>query len=219
MKPFFKMNSRSLDKKPPIIQVTLQRFSNLYKEKSRKPIIETLSSENMLFFTVDPPCGTDFLSIGKYVIQAKSPLTYFQGNSVSSSVWSLAFGRTRFNSLSFMIPIMGTEFAYNKASAYRLNKKSTFFSSRLKEVCPREKKTGIIRVKKNKCNDCVVCIGTYEFVEIALHPVTKMLIVWDLCGGDPKCILHSLREALSFAPSEQTSQKARKKVDRIHMQE
>src|SRR3990170_411931 len=57
----------------------------------QKPRIDPLSPDNVLVFAVGPFCGTVIPCSAKYVIQAKSPLTGFQGESVGSSFWSLAF--------------------------------------------------------------------------------------------------------------------------------
>ena len=57
----------------------------------QKTRIDPLSPDNVLVFAVGPFCGTVIPFSAKYVIQAKSPLTGFQGESVGSSFWSLAF--------------------------------------------------------------------------------------------------------------------------------
>jgi aldehyde:ferredoxin oxidoreductase len=52
--------------------------------------INPLSPENVLVFAVGPFAGTMVPTSGKYIVQAKSPLTGFMGESVSSG----AFGQT-----------------------------------------------------------------------------------------------------------------------------
>lgn len=65
----------------------------------QKPRIDPLSPDNVLVFAVGPFCGTIIPCSAKSVIQAKSPLTGFQGESVGSSFWSLAFRRAGYDVL------------------------------------------------------------------------------------------------------------------------
>ena len=53
-----------------------------------EPRIDPLSSGNVIVFAVGPFLGTPIPTSGKYIVHAKSPLTGFQGESVSSSFWS-----------------------------------------------------------------------------------------------------------------------------------
>jgi len=55
-----------------------------------KPKIDPLSPENTLIFAVGPFAGTMVPTSGKYVVQAKSPLTNFMGESISSGLWGPA---------------------------------------------------------------------------------------------------------------------------------
>jgi len=52
-----------------------------------KPLIDPLGPENTLVFAVGPFAGTMVPTSGKYIVQAKSPLTGFMGESVSSGMW------------------------------------------------------------------------------------------------------------------------------------
>jgi aldehyde:ferredoxin oxidoreductase len=67
--------------------------------KYQKPGIDPLSPDNVLVFAVGPFCGTVIPTNAKYVVQAKSPLTGFQGKSVGSSFWSLAFRSAGYDAL------------------------------------------------------------------------------------------------------------------------
>ncbi len=64
-----------------------------------KPKIDPFSSENALVFAVGPFAGTIVPTSGKYIIQAKSPLTNFMGESVSSGVWGQAFKRAGYDAM------------------------------------------------------------------------------------------------------------------------
>jgi aldehyde:ferredoxin oxidoreductase len=72
-------------------------ISLLYKYQ--KPKIDALSPDNVLVFAVGPFAGTIVPTNAKYVIQAKSPLTGFQGKSIGSSFWSLALRRAGYDAL------------------------------------------------------------------------------------------------------------------------
>ena len=74
-------------------------FSISLLSKYQKPGIDPLSPDNILIFAVGPFCGTVIPTSAKYVIQAKSPLTGFQGKSIGSSFWSLAFRRAGYDAL------------------------------------------------------------------------------------------------------------------------
>ena len=67
--------------------------------KYQKPGVDPLSPDNALVFAVGPFCGTAIPTSAKYVIQAKSPLTGFQGKSIGSSFWSLAFRSAGYDAL------------------------------------------------------------------------------------------------------------------------
>ncbi len=64
-----------------------------------KPKIDPFSPENALVFAVGPFAGTIVPTSGKYIIQAKSPLTNFMGESVSSGVWGQAFKRAGYDAM------------------------------------------------------------------------------------------------------------------------
>ncbi len=52
-----------------------------------RPQINPLEPENTLVFAVGPFAGTMVPTSGKYIVQAKSPLTNFMGESISSGAW------------------------------------------------------------------------------------------------------------------------------------
>jgi aldehyde:ferredoxin oxidoreductase len=74
-------------------------FSISFLYEHQKPGIDPLSPDNVLVFAVGPFCGTVIPTSAKYVVQAKSPLTGFQGKSIGSSFWSLAFRRAGYDAL------------------------------------------------------------------------------------------------------------------------
>jgi Fe-S-cluster-containing dehydrogenase component len=81
--------------------------------------------------------------------------------------------------------------------------------------CPRKalrqaEKTGIILVDEAKCTGCGWCINACEFGALLLHPDKKVVVVCDLCGGDPLCINLCTLKALELTTFEALSEKARK---------
>ena len=60
----------------------------LYNHSRSK--IDPLSPENPLIFAIGPFAGTMVPTGGKYIVQAKSPLTNFMGEAVSSGFWAHA---------------------------------------------------------------------------------------------------------------------------------
>jgi aldehyde:ferredoxin oxidoreductase len=63
------------------------------------PGLEPLERENALIFTVGPFAGTTVPTSGKYIVQAKSPLTGFMGESISSGVWGQALKRAGYDAV------------------------------------------------------------------------------------------------------------------------
>lgn len=61
--------------------------------------IDPLSPENVLVFAVGPFAGTMVPTSGKYIIQAKSPLTGFMGESVSSGAFAQTLKRAGYDAI------------------------------------------------------------------------------------------------------------------------
>ncbi len=74
-------------------------FGIKFLYEHQKPKIDPLSPDNVLVFAVGPFCGTAIPYSAKYVIQAKSPLTSFHGESVGSGLWGPAFRRAGYDVL------------------------------------------------------------------------------------------------------------------------
>jgi len=64
-----------------------------------KSKIDPLSPENALIFAVGPFAGTTVPTSGKYMVQAKSPLTNFMGESVSSGAWGQALKHAGYDTM------------------------------------------------------------------------------------------------------------------------
>ena len=91
-------------------------------------------------------------------------------------------------------------------------------------ACPRDaleqsEKTGVIMVDEEKCNGCGWCIEACDYGAITLHPEKRVVVVCDLCDGEPKCIEWCPEEALDFVTRDQLAQKARRAVVKKLFQE
>jgi len=64
-----------------------------------KPKVDPLSPENPLIFAVGPFAGTIVPTGGKYIVQAKSPLTNFMGEAVSSGFWAHALKQAGYDAV------------------------------------------------------------------------------------------------------------------------
>jgi len=64
-----------------------------------KPGIDPFDKENALIFAVGPFAGTIVPGSGKHIVQAKSPLTGFMGESVSSGAWGPALKRAGYDAV------------------------------------------------------------------------------------------------------------------------
>jgi aldehyde:ferredoxin oxidoreductase len=64
-----------------------------------KPRIDPFSPENVLIFAVGPFAGTMVPTSGKYIVQAKSQLTNFMGESVSSGAFGQALKRAGYDAI------------------------------------------------------------------------------------------------------------------------
>ncbi|MCW4010298.1 MAG: thiamine pyrophosphate-dependent enzyme [Candidatus Bathyarchaeota archaeon] len=72
------------------------------------------------------------------------------------------------------------------------------------KVCARDalsqsKENGVIIVDESKCDGCGWCIEACEYGAMTLHPVTRKVMVCDICGGEPACITECPESALTFA--------------------
>lgn len=72
--------------------------------------------------------------------------------------------------------------------------------------------TGIITVDDNKCIGCGWCIEACKFGALTLHPYKKVVMVCDLCDGDPQCVKYCELEALEYTTFEKLAEKARRSI-------
>ncbi len=79
-------------------------------------------------------------------------------------------------------------------------------------VCPTKalKQTpenGIVLVNERLCDGCGWCIQACKYGAITLNPERRVVMICDLCGGDPKCIPLCPEEALDLATEDVAAQR------------
>ena len=85
------------------------------------------------------------------------------------------------------------------------------------DACPesalsKDKKLSTIRLDKDICSGCGLCVEACDYNAIFLDPVDNIACVCDLCGGEPKCVKYCLQEALVFLKPEEYELKKDKKI-------
>jgi Fe-S-cluster-containing hydrogenase component 2 len=71
------------------------------------------------------------------------------------------------------------------------------------KVCPtgamtHDKETGAAKVIENLCIGCKECANICPIGAIDFHPVKKVAMRCDLCGGEPKCVVNCPKGALQY---------------------
>lgn len=71
------------------------------------------------------------------------------------------------------------------------------------QVCPacaliREEATGIVRVIKEKCVGCKICILACPFGNMAFSSEDRRTVKCELCDGNPECVAFCPTGALEF---------------------
>lgn len=72
-------------------------------------------------------------------------------------------------------------------------------------ACPQkaleQRSDGVILIKEDKCvvgQGCSWCMQACDFGAIMLHPEKQVVVICDLCEGDPKCVKWCPEEALAI---------------------
>lgn len=71
------------------------------------------------------------------------------------------------------------------------------------EVCPASaivsgEATGVVRIIKEKCTGCRICMLACPFGNIAFSSEEKTAVKCELCGGEPECVAFCPTRALEF---------------------
>lgn len=82
--------------------------------------------------------------------------------------------------------------------------------------CPKDaisfSEKGIVKVKQEKCIFCGWCIQSCPFGAITIH--SSQMKLCDLCDGEPKCVEHCPKDALTLSTKEEGAQRNRLKSAR-----
>jgi anaerobic carbon-monoxide dehydrogenase iron sulfur subunit len=75
------------------------------------------------------------------------------------------------------------------------------------EICPsgaitKERETGVIKISKQKCTGCKMCILACPFGTISFSSDEKIAVKCELCGGEPECVEVCPTGALEFRQAE-----------------
>lgn len=114
-----------------------------------------------------------------------------------------------FNPLKSRIRVVRLNLIANVAIACRLCEDAPCVAACPREALSQSEETGVIMVDEDKCDGCGWCIEACEFGAITLHPDRKVVIVCDLCGGEPKCVDWCPEEALKLVTRDELATKAR----------
>jgi len=88
-------------------------------------------------------------------------------------------------------------------------------------VCPtaaitKDEETGIVKVSKNKCVGCRMCVLACPFGNISFSTQERKAIKCELCDGDPQCVHFCVTAALEYRePEEQTIGKTKGFAERL----
>jgi Fe-S-cluster-containing hydrogenase component 2 len=70
------------------------------------------------------------------------------------------------------------------------------------DALARDELTGAIRVDREKCTGCRLCLIKCPYHAPILEPGTKKILICDLCGGEPVCAAHCPENAIMYSEGE-----------------
>jgi anaerobic carbon-monoxide dehydrogenase iron sulfur subunit len=70
------------------------------------------------------------------------------------------------------------------------------------EALTKDDETGAIIINEDNCIGCRACIRECPFAAPSMHPSKKIVLICDLCGGDPECVKHCPEEAIQYTDVE-----------------
>lgn len=80
-----------------------------------------------------------------------------------------------------------------------------------RKALKQDEVTGVIKINEDKCTGCGWCVNACDFGAISLPPEKGVVMICDLCGGDPECIKYCpFNEALSFTTTNEFAHSLRK---------
>jgi len=79
-----------------------------------------------------------------------------------------------------------------------------------REALKQSEETGVIMVDEEKCDCCGWCIEACPYGAITLHPEKKIIMICDLCDGQPQCVEWCPEGALDLLTQKTFDEKVRK---------
>lgn len=122
----------------------------------------------------------------------------------------------KFNPVLSRIRVVRMGLAFRMCMACHLCEDPPCVGSCPYKALKQDEEAGVITVDEERCDGCCWCLEVCEFGAVFLHPERKIVMVCDLCGGNPKCVEYCPKDALEFMTPEQIGQKMRRKtVERL----
>jgi carbon-monoxide dehydrogenase iron sulfur subunit len=134
--------------------------------------------------------------------------------------YACAFEKEKaFNPLKSRIRVVRLDSLINLAVACRLCEDAPCVAACPRDALEQSEETGIIIVDEEKCNGCGWCIEACDYGAITLHPEKRVVVVCDLCDGNPKCIEWCPEGGIDYTTRDLLAQKARRSVVKKLFQE
>jgi carbon-monoxide dehydrogenase iron sulfur subunit len=116
----------------------------------------------------------------------------------------------KFDSSFSRIKVQRSHQLVNIPVACRLCKNAPCVIACSRDALKQSEETGVIMIDDSKCDNCGWCIETCPYGAIMVHPEKKVVIMCDLCGGQPKCVDWCPEGALGLLTQKEYYKKARK---------
>lgn len=119
-----------------------------------------------------------------------------------------------FNPRTSRIKTVKIEPLIDAALACRLCEKPACVRCCPQNALKQDAETGVIIVDEVRCDGCGWCVEVCDFGALTLHPDKKIVVVCDLCEGDPICTKLCPRQALEFTTLDTIAGRARRSLIR-----
>ena len=108
-----------------------------------------------------------------------------------------------FNPLRSRIRVVRFHPLFNMAMVCRLCEDPPCVIACPREVLKQSNETGVILINESLCNICGWCIPACPYGAITINPEKRVVMICDLCNGEPKCIDFCPEEALELVSKDE----------------
>ena len=108
-----------------------------------------------------------------------------------------------FNPLRSRIRVIRFHPLFNMAMVCRLCENPPCVIACPREVLKQSYETGAILINESLCNGCGWCIPAGLYGAITMNPEKRVVMICDLCNGEPKCIAFCPEEALELVSEDE----------------